>query len=51
MIHVFVNFYDGNKSHFHTPDCSQTIFQANQYRPITDRQNLMYRRPHSTTSA
>lgn len=48
---ISVNFYYGNKSHFYTPDCSQTIFQANQYRPITDRRNLMYRRPHSTTSA
>lgn len=28
-------------SHFYTPDCSQTIFQANQYRPTTDHRNLV----------
>lgn len=38
---IFVNIYDGNKSHFYTPDCSQIIFQANQYRPTTDHRNLV----------
>lgn len=38
---ISVNFYYGNKSHFYTPDCSQTIFQANQYRPTTDHRNLV----------
>lgn len=38
---IFVNFYYGNESHFYTPDCSQTIFQANQYRPTTDHRNLV----------
>lgn len=28
-------------SHFYTPDCNQTIFQANQYRPTTDHRNLV----------
>lgn len=38
---ISVNFYYGNESHFYTPDCSQTIFQANQYRPTTDHRNLV----------
>lgn len=41
IIWLSVNFYYGNKSHFYTPDCSQTIFQANQYRPTTDHRNLV----------
>lgn len=39
---ISVNFYYGNESHFYTPDCSQTIFQANQYRPTTDHRNLVW---------